>query len=480
MHTLAFTCKTDPLLSEKPTTKSCKKIQLNWYPIMVRPSDFIKESSKNQILQKTIYVYGEELSLFVKDIIKKQNISIRQAHSLLEKYLQVRIHLQDPNKWFSKNCFPLVYLRLLSLISDDPKSTLDKMLCLSQHFTDFLGKSKFKIPKDHSFVFRKNLCYLAGCSAGDGHISRDSRRWTLVDGSPYEDKLYLSKWFIEDLSKILAEYVNHSRFKKIGRKFDLVVNNKPFCRFLNSIYALPLGPKKDQLLRRPKIFDLAPREIKDTCISSFWRGCFDTDGFVSTCGHVSLSSINRSLLLDAQKDFADFGINAKIIKTDLIVPVKEIDSFAKIGFAHPRKQEVFVSLLRSGSTYKVFQGPNLDRIKNDILDPKIISKILSKPQITKVNLPGKLSQKLLHLVSFLRPWEHRVRVSMYSQESINFEQIREEVKNVFGANLIMKKTPLIYSKAICEYLEMFFIFAPPWRALGDGEIESFRQYWNVI
>lgn len=451
--------------------------QINWYSALVKQLDFVKTGQRNQILQKTVYAGGKELTAKVNAFIENQKLSLKEAHACLEKYSGVRIVLKNSSKWFSNSCFPLVYLRALSLFETDSQKALAGFLSSVEYFTDFLEKSRFSIPKNKDFIFDKYLAYLAGCSAGDGHISPDSRRWVLVDGTPHKSRLPFSRQFVENLSRLLSKHVNSFRIHSIGKKVELIINNKPFCRFLNFVYGLPIGPKKHQLLRRPIVFNLLQKTPKEQAIAAFWRGCFDTDGTVNKHGTVSFASVNRALLEDALSDFSYFGISARVSRVELRVPMPEVKKFAKIGFAHPSKKTIFSNLLKQGPKYTVLHGVDSQTVSNGVVNYALLSAIRIKARNKQTKLPSEITARILDLVSVLRPWGDRARVSTYSQENIDLKHIKEEVKNIFGLKLIIAKTPVIRSQVLCDYLDKFFIFAPAWEAINNEELAYYEKCW---
>ncbi|MBN1940980.1 MAG: hypothetical protein JW772_02245, partial [Candidatus Diapherotrites archaeon] len=362
-----ITHENDPLLTTKTANELIEEKNLgllflkngeiiNWYSALVRPGDFVKTGLRNSVLQKTVYASGKNLASSLQKFIGENNISAKDAHSTLEYYTGVRINLKDSSKWFSQSCFPLVYLRAISLFARDSEFVLACFLSSVDYFTDFLGKSKLFVEKEKNFIFTKRFAYLAGCSAGDGHISPDSRRWVLVDGTPHEALLGFSREFEENLGELLAVNINSFKIRQTGKKFELIVNNKSFCRFLNFFYGLPIGPKKKQSLRRPKIFDLS--ENRPNLLAAFWRGCFDTDGSVSVNGSLDFASINQLLLSDLKSDFNGFGIALTTNSHSVTVSLPDFKKFTKIGFAHPRKKSIFLRILHKGPKFLLFRGVN--------------------------------------------------------------------------------------------------------------------------
>ncbi|MBN1941288.1 MAG: hypothetical protein JW772_03845, partial [Candidatus Diapherotrites archaeon] len=112
------------------------------------------------------------------------------------------------------------------------------------------------------------------------------------------------------------------------------------------------------------------------------------------------------------------------------------------------------------------------------LDQKILATALTGPKKVQPHLPDKITSELLEVVSFLRPWGCRVRVSAYAQDSINLPRLKEQVKNIFGLDLVIrKKAPVIYSQALCSYLENFFIYKPAWEPFNNEELAYYEKYW---
>ncbi|MBU1112107.1 MAG: hypothetical protein KJ896_04980, partial [Nanoarchaeota archaeon] len=144
--------KNDPLLLNQETVNDLisdnknfifldneKKI-LNLYSAFVKKSDFIRKEKICQPLQKTVYV---KVSDKLKLILQEKSSNNKEMKKLIENYIGKRsIGERVIEKWFNKNIFPFILLRILS----ENEKELAEWTQEIEYFTDFLNKSRFKSP----------------------------------------------------------------------------------------------------------------------------------------------------------------------------------------------------------------------------------------------------------------------------------------------------------------------------------------------
>lgn len=450
--------KNDSLLSNKETVNDLirdkkenlifldkdRKI-LNLFSAFIKKEDFIKKGKKNQILQKTVYV---KLTNNLTEILKGKFSDKRDLMKLLEGYIGKRsISKNTINKWFDSTIFPLILLRAIS----KDKEELSKFIKEITYFTDFLNKSRFDCPKTLNDLFDKKIIYLVGCSFGDGHINKDGKRWTLVDGSSKE--VDYSKKFIMNLTILLKNYLSKWEIREFETKYALRVNNKLFCRFLNFFFGLPFGKKKEVVLEKPKIFNFNNQYFE----KYFWRGYYDTDGSVNNQGAVDFCSNDQNIISQCIKYLTDISIGSKKTKRGLTIGMPYLNKFSCIGFAHSRKQKELLKILKRGSKYidiKIRKDRNID---------KRLKKIYKSLRIDN---------------------NYRVRIHSRNlkESGVNENEVRRIVKELFNYDFKKGSKNLLYfkSKRVFDYLNELFIFEPYWKPINSKEENQLLKEWNNI
>ncbi|MFH1396820.1 MAG: LAGLIDADG family homing endonuclease [archaeon] len=450
--------KNDPLLLNQETVNDLisdnknfifldneKKI-LNLYSAFVKKSDFIRKEKICQPLQKTVYV---KVSDKLKLILQEKSSNNKEMKKLIENYIGKRsIGERVIEKWFNKNIFPFILLRILS----ENEKELAEWTQEIEYFTDFLNKSRFKSPLFIEELLNPQLIYLAGCSLGDGHIDKACKRWTLVDGSSDEKRLKDSKKFVEKLTLLTKNYVNKTIIKEHTTKFDLRINNKPYCRFLNFFFGLPIGSKKKAKLQVPKIIYFSENDVE----KYFWRGCFDTDG--SVLGSVGFSSSDKNMFKECERYLLSKEIKITFFERSINIPVKYIKRFVEIGFAHPRKQKELIQRLKITPKLKSVKEKN---------DQKIDSKLRKIYKVLRTDKDG-----------------YRIRVNKTSLEKsdIDIEEVKKVVKEKFNYEIKIASNDLYYfkSKKVYNYLQNLFIYEPEWRAINGEESKQLLNDWNIV
>ncbi|MFC1690725.1 LAGLIDADG family homing endonuclease [Nanoarchaeota archaeon] len=420
---------------------------LNLFSAFVKKDDFIKTDKIVQPLQKTVYVKVSKN--MVKRIDEKYSNRI-DLIKRLETYIDRRTSIKETlAKWFNTEIFPFILLRI---ISKDNKELSD-FIKEVEYFTDFLNKSRFYCPKKLDDLLNKKVIYLVGCSVGDGHINKEGKRWTLVDGSSKKERLLHSKEFVSELAYLLRNYLDTYEIREYPTKYALRINNKLFCKFLNFFFGLPFGKKKNIILQKPSILNFDKKDPN----KYFWRGCFDTDGSVNNCGAIDFCSSDKKLLTECKDYLEGNNIQVKETKRSIFVGMSDLKKFSFIGFSHPRKQKEYLEILK--------RGPKFKDIKR------------------RVN--SKIDKRLLNIYPLLRiDNNYRIRIHTKTLKNSEFdrERLQKAIKDLFGYEFKESKTGLLYfkSKRVYDHLNENFIFEPYWKPINTKEKDRLLNEWNEV
>ena len=271
---------------------------LNLYGVLVKKED-MQNNKKGLILKKCPYTYDEkdEIKQLIRELEDYNFITLRQA---LSDYLNIkRIRKDTFCNWLKKKIYPLSLVRVICfLINKNVNGLLkDKVI------TDFCNKSQIKFP-----YFREEICsdfmtYFIGLHFGDGTLN--NKRWKIVDGDEAPLNLKYSSEFLTKIQNKLSEIfsINSSKIYKIKNKnaYELVVSNKWFCRYLNSVYKIEFNRKEN-----PTVPDLLQNKEKLVL-----RGLFDTDGSIKSY-RVSIGTKYRELYNWICKILDNFEIKHKL------------------------------------------------------------------------------------------------------------------------------------------------------------------------
>jgi len=456
-----LTFENDPLLLERETLKDLIKNKqypflflnkrdkvLNLFSAFVKKRDFIKTNKINQPFQKTVYV---KVTKKLGNLINKKFYNKKKLQCSLEFYICRRTDLKKAIKrWFRNNIFPFVLIRV---ISEDNLEKFSQYTQEIEYFTDFLNKSRFYCPKTLGELLIPDIIYLTGCSAGDGHINKEEKRWALVEGTSHEKFLIFSKYFISNLAYLIKTFGCKCKIEEYETKYVLRVNSKLFCRFLNYFFDLPFGKK--EFLTKPSILGLNCNLER-----YFWRGCFDTDGSVNFRGSVNLSSNCQSFLNECQNYLRDKGIYSELSKrrTELVLSLRHLKKFCyEVGFSHPRKQNELLRILKKDSKYYFAELKD----NNSKMDPNLLRTL-----------------KLLRVDDNYRVRIHRKDLE---KEGMKFAEVIKTLELVFDKKF--KITPsLIYfkSKTAYNFLNDIFIYEPLNKKLTSEEELSIMGELNKI
>ncbi len=450
--------KNDPLLLDKETVNDLirkgkenlifldkEKGILNLYSAFVKKNDFIKRDKLSQPLQKTVYV---KISQKLTNEINKKFPDKKQLKKLIEQYTGRRSVVNA--KWFKNNVFPFILLRIISK-NDKELSVLMNEI---KYFTDFVSRSKFYHPKTLNNLLNIKTAYLVGCSVGDGHISKDGKKWCLVDGSSDEKRLVLSEEFVFGLKSLVENFVGIAYVNKFKTKYVVGTNNKLFCRFLNFFFSLPYGAKKKTTLMTPLILKFSKTDLK----KYFWKGLFDTDGSAVKSGVVTFSSIDKNLLDECKNYLKSLGINPTLTEKNLNISMQDLKKWNYIGFAHPRKQIEFLATLELGATFKsvkIKEGVGIDE------------RLKAIQNVLRVDKEG-----------------YRIRINSVAirKEKMDIKFVQYVVNELFGHKFKKASNDLYYfkSKKVYDYLRSLFIYEPAWEAISEEDENQLLYNWNDV
>ncbi len=423
-----------------------EKQVLNLFSAFVKRSDFLKLEKINQPLQKTVYV---KMPFTISKIISERSKDKKTLKITIEKYIRRRSNCNAAIlRWFKKRIFPLFVVRILS----KNKVEFAEWIENAEYFTDFLNKSRFYPPKTMQDLLHRRMVYLIGCSTGDGHIDKSQKRWSLVDGSSDKKRLALSGEFVQYLGNLLKSYGVSSRIRLIENKYDLHVNNKMLCRFLNFFFGLPFGPKKNTILQVPLILQYSESDLE----MYFWRGCFDTDGYAGF--GVSFCSSDENLIKQCYAYLKSKQIQSAISERNITVISADMKKFSVVGFAHPRKQIEYLSTLQTGATFKEV------KIKNSTnVDPRL----LQIHDLLRIDRNG---------------YRIRINTTALRKKEITYLQVQHIIKELFGYELQQAANGMYYfkSKEIYEYLQSLFIYGLSWEPIREEEEDELTMRWNDV
>jgi len=424
------------------------KKTLNLFSAFVKKEDFVKRDKINQPLQKTAYV---KVNDNLARILRQRCSDKKELNKRLELYMQRRSNISDAIKrWFEKSIFPLVLLRITSINEKEFSEWMPGI----EYFTDFLNKSRFYAPRKLDELLHHPLIYLVGCSLGDGHINRSGKRWTLVDGSSDVNKLKFSGEFVLKLASLLKNYLDTYEIRKVENKYDLRINNKLFCRFLNFFFGLPYGPKKNTILQAPRILRMSGQDIE----KYFWRGCFDTDGNAGTI--VSFCSSDKNMFRECERYLQNKSITPTFSERNVIIPISDTKHFSPVGFAHPRKQMEFLAILRKGATFKTTRIREAQKLK-------INQELLKIYDVLSIDKSG-----------------YRIRINSVAlrKKAMSVKKVQKKIRKLFGHSFRRASNGLYYfkSKNVYEYLQSLFIYEPAWRPITNEEGAKLLRSWNDV
>jgi len=451
--------KEDPLLKESFFINNKK---VNLYRLALTGHDQITKERISQLIRLELKDFKSFKKLMGKKF-RRINEGLLSAIKLAESYLGIKYSSVYKAKYrlskgFNKNEINLVYLRIFSLILTDTIEKSNRLfLKLTSGCTVISRKNKrFKVPLRCEELNRR-IAYLAGVICGDGNLYKRNHSLTICDGS---NKYPLrSKDYILFISRLFEKNFRTRGRVRCEKNYCLyTVENSLLCDFFNCIFEIPYGRKCDSI-KLPNVLKNNKHE------KYFWRGVFDTDGYIrAKLKMISLKTNSKALVTD----LASFcrKNNIKIIHENckkghsLRIANSSFLIFAKIiGLSHPRKSENLIYHLKEGPYYKIFKG-----FKNNFNDNEEPYKHL-RPygRIVYVSFSNELTKTSKECVS----------------------SIINKIKKKFQVKVIELKRDrpnnhyYICSKPFSEFLNKNCIYDLPWKPLNSKEIIKIKGLWKL-
>jgi|SRR3989344_2089166 len=374
---------------------------------------------------------------------KRYSSNIREKYRIKKNILKGNISLE--------------YARVISLVlvNNEKSISLFNKLLKKSEFLIFKNK-KIKIPLELTDL-NNELAYLAGVIAGDGHITKNLYEIIIADGHSRRHHLKDSKKFMLNIKNVLKRNFNcDSSIKLKDNYYILRCESSVICRIMNSIYDIPNG-KKSNIIGISKLISKTNKE------RLFWRGIFDTDGYIRSKNKaISLSTTSKKL----HYDLINFCKNNEIIIFNkderkiyrTVISEKSILKFAKvIGIFHPRKQKNLIEYLKNGASYNNY--------------------IIKKP-----------NRKLYSIITYLRPYKNNIYIRLTDKRELtNKKKIEERLNNIRKAiplkitkvNRLRKNDHYyINSKSLLDEINNHYKFIPSWKAVNIETINNMKERWN--
>lgn len=341
--------KEDPLLKEDFLINNKK---VNLYKLALTDYDKITKGNISKLTRLELKDFG-----YFKKIIKNKfgtiNKGLLSPIRFAEKYLEIKYHSiyqtrYKLSKIFNQNKINIIYLRVFSLILT---TTLEKsnelFFRLISNCVIISPKNKrFNIPLRHEESVNNEIAYLAGVICGDGNLYKRNYSLTICDGSnkyPLRSKEYIT--FISDLLR--KNFQTHGRMRCKETYYTYTIENLLLCNFFNCLFEIPYGRKCDSI----KLPSMLKNNLNE---KYFWRGIFDTDGYIRAKLKMINFKTNSKILIENLASFCEKndiqiihenckkGYSIRITNSSLLM-------FAKtIGSSHPRKSENLIYHLKKG------------------------------------------------------------------------------------------------------------------------------------
>jgi len=308
----------------------------------------IEIKDREEIIKLTKEKYGsfkKGFSYFIQQLEIYLDLKYTNLYKTKYRYLQI----------FKKNKVNIVFLRVISLCLT---KNIKESIKLFNKLIKYNNQIKIVDLIIKTNKFGKGMSYLIGVISGDGHLNKKNSNLEISDGQSNENKLKLSKKYLEFIDGIFKKEFNITgKMTKEGKCWRYRINNKWLCRFINQYFEIPFG-KKSNIIKLPE-------NILNSNERYFWRGLMDTDGFVREKRKQISFKSNSIRLIKQFKEFCEKNNMVATIRKEkrgwgLRILTKSFLNYAKIiGFSHPRKKDVFLSHLKEGPKYKILKdNPN--------------------------------------------------------------------------------------------------------------------------
>ncbi|MHA1355599.1 MAG: LAGLIDADG family homing endonuclease, partial [Candidatus Heimdallarchaeota archaeon] len=315
----------------------------NFFPILVRRVDFVREKQLDRVLARFPYI---ELSEEEKEVIKENQLLIAEKlrdyfyKSDNRKILAWRdILLKNLQRGF----VPLPFLR-----------------CFPDEITIDLSSRKFESARGERFnlpnKLTEEIAYLCGMVNGDGSLKKYVL--SIIDYS-FENISQLKQRFIE-------LFTQTGRIQKQTENSpELIITNLWVVRFFSILTSHPIGGKKYSKIREPLLLGKEPYR------SVYWSGVMDADGSYKN-RNVTFTSASKKYTLDFKSFLETLGITGKYTERPdntftVYIPAKYHQIYkTKMISLHPEKKLQFMQL-RKGREVKSRQGFIFQRFKEETL-----------------------------------------------------------------------------------------------------------------
>ncbi len=316
--------------------------QLNFYGIMVRKSDFVKDSPSDRLLTRFPYLQlTPTLQKIVEVNLSRFGMKISQYSRGAESFSPLEGR-KKIDRYISQNRLPLPFFRVLASLHSNETEFLLK------HFTGATLESFRHVPFHFPLELTEPLAYFLGACAGDGSLTPKQVR--ICDGhQDYMQRLY-------DLISKLTATTPEFRSKAAGKAWLVILKSKWFARLVHFLTDQPFGRKYDTL-SLPQIFHVLPNP--EALENRYIQGLFDTDGSCHAASRtICLTTKSAALLKDLEANLSQKQIpyrsyldNGMVYRLFIRRP-GALAFASQIGFLSPAKQQALCTSLKSspGST----------------------------------------------------------------------------------------------------------------------------------
>ncbi len=259
----------------------------------------------------------EGKNIHVISLIKNPNVKISNCHELVTELTNILMKKTGKNltglaeqygllrdrfyRWRSEKWNQGVSLTLLKRLNEDAGLPIEFLASKIKRGFIRYGK-EFDIPE----LVNSDIAYYSGLIAGDGDIVKTSR------GGPRVRLHSADKQLLDNAKEILSKNFNiESKIADDGVRIpNLIVNSELVMDILNQL-GIPTGEKSTKVSISNNIISAGP-----AVVSSFLRGLFDTDGWVSLrskgSSSIGLCTCSKALALRVLLLLEWWGIRAKI------------------------------------------------------------------------------------------------------------------------------------------------------------------------
>jgi len=307
-------------------------LAFNFFPILIRRVDFVREKPTDRILARFPYI---ELSENEKEIVTDKQLLIAEKlrdyfyKSNNRKILEWRDILL---KNLERGYVPLPFLR-----------------CFPEEISIDLSSRKFESVRGEGFTLpvklTKEIAYLCGMINGDGSLKKYVL--SIIDYS-FENIKQLKERFEElftQTGRIQSQTENSP---------ELIITNLWVVRFFSFLTGHPIGGKKYGRIREPILLSKEPFR------SVYWSGVMDADGSYKN-RKVTFVSASKQYTLDFKAFLETLSITGTYTENPdntytVYIPAKYHQIYkTKMISLHPEKKQQFMQL-REGREKQAVQG----------------------------------------------------------------------------------------------------------------------------